>query len=262
MFTIVKPPAPDQLPPLSPEDAAKPYAKYYYMGSAQPAEDVMKDIVWGEPMDVQDALSPEDVNKMLDSGYMKRENGYCVLPNGIGYSAAYTKILAPSEANAWWIHWHERDDLRYKLWCPGSHEAVGPGWSREDIGLGVEMMVFVSVLPPQMLGFDMEKLANTSDFNSVVGFNVYAVPVGADSNVKPLPIVVMHYTRKIEGGIEMRSRFWTGMHFRNGKPIVLLNEGERIPDERAFALANHAAHEMATLARLLPELYPECRDIP
>lgn len=55
----------------------------------------------------------------MEPGYLPRESGYCVLPNGVGYAAALTKMPGVTpQANNWWGPWHEQEDLRYKLWCP------------------------------------------------------------------------------------------------------------------------------------------------
>ena len=78
MFVL---PPPLQLPPLSDAETRKPYSKYYYEGAKSPAPETMAQIVWGAPMDPADALLPDQVDALLEPGYLPRESGYCVLPN-------------------------------------------------------------------------------------------------------------------------------------------------------------------------------------
>ena len=255
MFVL---PPPLQLPPLSDTETRKPYSKYYYEGAMSPAPETMAQIVWGAPMDPADALLPDQVDALLEPGYLPRESGYCVLPNGVGYAAALTKMPGVTpQANNWWGPWHEQEDLRYKLWCPGSHIRVGPSWAQENVGMGLEDFYFVGRMNPALFGFDLRRVAQQDDIVLIRGSNGLIKPADGSPADRPLPVVVMHYVRKTPEGIEYRSRFWVGLHFLNGKPVVLLKAGERISEERAYGLANHCAHEMATLAYLLPRLYPE-----
>lgn len=251
-------PEPQNLPPLTVEEASKPYAKYYYEGAKKPAAETMEQIVWGRPMDPADALPPDQVDRLLEPGYLPRENGYCVLPNGVGYASVLTKMpeVTP-ESNAWWGSWHERKDLRYKLWCPGSHSRVGASWAQENVGMGLEDMYFVGRMNPELFGFDTARVEKQDNIVMIRGSNGLVKPAKGRPENRPLPMVVMHYIRKLPKGLEYRSRFWIGVHFLGGKPVVLLKNGERIPEERAYGLAYHCAHEMATLASLLPRLYSE-----
>ncbi len=72
--------------------------------------------------------------------------------------------------------------------------------------------------------------------------------------------VMCHFVREIEGGIELRTRFWTGYHIMGGNPVLLLKEGEVQPLEFAKGLLAHNMHEFANLADLLPRIYPEEKD--
>lgn len=223
MFVL---PPPLQLPPLSDAETRKPYSKYYYEGAKSPAPETMAQIVWGAPMDPADALLPDQVDALLEPGYLPRESGYCVLPNGVGYAAALTKMPGVTpQANNWWGPWHEQEDLRYKLWCPGSHIRVGPSWAQENVGMGLEDFYFVGRMNPALFGFDLRRVAQQDDIVLIRGSNGLIKPADGSPADRPLPVVVMHYVRKTPEGIEYRSRFWVGLHFLNGKPVVLLKAG-------------------------------------
>ena len=75
-----------------------------------------------------------------------------------------------------------------------------------------------------------------------------------------------HIIRNVEGGSEMRSRFWLGhVSVRDANQEVAspanvignswLNRWLQLDDALADSLSRHATEEMAFLAELLPQLY-------
>lgn len=243
------------LPRLSPADEARPYSEFYYRGACTPAAETLK--LLEQPMDPALALPADQVGRMLDPGYLERETGWCILPDGTGYSAVLTKMPnVTEEANNWWGPWHEQDDLRYKCWFPGSHQKVGPRWCQEDVGCGLEDVFFMQRLTPEVVGFDPARYAASPDLVIVRGQCGYSVPASCTPEDRPMAITVMHMIRRLpEGGVEYRTRFWSGVWFVNGRPVRMLPEGARVSEERAYGMAYHGACEMATLASILPELY-------
>lgn len=254
---IFKPPAAGDLPPLTAEELSRPYAAWYWKGAAEPDAETAALIVEGRPLAVSDVLRPEDINRLMEPGYLPGEMGYCVLPDGTGYAAVRTGMPGISpEMLGWWTQWHEQEDLRYKLWCPGSHEAVGPFWMRENVGMGMEDIFCVQYHTPESFGFDMSRFGQNGNMMLAFGANGMSCPVGAAA--RPLPVTVMHFVRPLPGGLELRSRFWLGLHIRDGRAARYLLE-HPVEEARACGFAWHCACEMATLRRMLPTLYSEYR---
>jgi hypothetical protein len=69
-----------------------------------------------------------------------------------------------------------------------------------------------------------------------------------------------HFVREIDGGIELRSRFWMGWTYANGRDIKALPDGMRFPEVAVMSLAMHNIKEFTNLAAILPELYAEEKD--
>lgn len=69
---------------LTSEEKQKPYAKYFYKPIASPNAELIE-ILKRVPMDVEKALSPKDINHLIEESYDEVETGDCVLPNGTGY---------------------------------------------------------------------------------------------------------------------------------------------------------------------------------
>ena len=227
------------------------------------------------PIDPKYALKIEDRNKLFEPGYLDKEVGYCQMPDGSTYVANLTKMPGVTvEMFDWWFAWHGLGPLRYTLWDPYDHyHAISTAQVqgrcaklslkeryydtthiiREDAGSGV-MNLFANFRDPKEMGFKAE-LIGTPACGSIVTANcgVYDWPGAAAQ-------VMCHFVREIEGGIELRTRFWTGYHIMGGNPVLLLKEGEVQPLEFAKGLLAHNMHEFANLADLLPRIYPEEKD--
>lgn len=260
MIRVLKP---SELPRLSPEDEKKPYAEFYYRGAVEPSAEIMEQLSLENAMDPKYAVYPDNVNVMLDGRYMERETGFCILPDGTGYASILTKMdgVTP-EVNDWWGPWHEQDDLRYKCWFPGAHQKVGDCWAQEDVGKGLENVFFVGSLNPHVVGFDEKRVAADPTIVCIRGRNGYSLPAdNATSEMRPVPQSVMHFIRTTDTGIEYRSRFWVGIHFRNGRAIRMIPKDQQIPLEWALNMVQHCAYEMATLASILPELHSRFKDL-
>jgi hypothetical protein len=234
-----------KLPELNELEKSKPYAHHYNDELPEPSEETMKGFNEALPLDKM--LAPENIQDLLNDGYLSGENGWGVFPNGVGYAAVKTIMFGGTlEMTEWWHTWFNKEDLRYKIWYPGSHMQAGPGWSLEAIGSTVIYYVGISPLTPVNLGIE-ERFTKTKGiaFN---GKNGLQLPIDYSEGQRPL---------EIEGGIEYRSRFYLGINFVNGKPVSLLDEETVISPEKAATMFDHGAREMINLARILPELFAE-----
>lgn len=268
-----------ELKELTPEEKAKSYSKYYYLEPAKPEPVMYALIQAGKPMDSDKALPIENLNDLLNPGYMEVETGYCVLPNGAGYVAVNTKMPGVSvDMINWWYAWHGLEDLRYKIWWPQGHFGIAiseedrrtvldpntpmtlkfQGITHhviEDVGGGAENIA-ISFLTPENFGFDIKRF-KSPNAGTLVAANGLSVRTDAPPDAPKIPAAMCHFIREIEGGIEYRSRFWLGYQIVDKKPKLLLPPGVRVPEIAPFGLAYHNIHEYANLRALLPKLYAE-----
>lgn len=268
---------------LTPEESAKPYAKYYYLEPASPDPEMLDLIRPGKPIDPAQALPIENINNLLNPGYLEVETGYCILPNGAGYAAVHTKMPGvTAEMINWWMAWHSLEDLRYKIWWPQGHfnvsiseedrrKVLDPGRAptekfqgithhvMEDVGNGTES-IFISFLTPKEMGFDMSRF-HSSHVATLVAANGLSSPAGAQPDAPKVPAVMCHFIREMPGGIEYRTRFWLGYHMFDGKPKLLLPPGFRVPEAAPFGLAMHNVQEYSNLRAILPQIYTEQKGI-
>ena len=110
---------------LTPEEEAKPYAKYYHRPVTPPDADLIAQIKPDAPIDPALALPPERISDLLDPGYHEVETGWCIMPNGTGYLAVHNRMPGVTvEMLDWWFWWHSMASMRYGLWYPPGHYGI------------------------------------------------------------------------------------------------------------------------------------------
>ena len=185
----------------------------------------------------------EDVNQLLEPGYLPFETSYTRLSNGQLYIAVLTRMPRCAGKMVDWWFGYAGDTKKYKLWHPTDHlvgdwdEHWRPGY-----------YVGASHLVHEYIGKDICKLRitfsepsnffDTSRFKSAGVTAAVCGRVGLLEEEKQLGYLI-HFVRDTKFGCEMRSRFW------------LFDA----PDEFGRDLMTHCIQEMGNLADLLPELY-------
>ena len=255
----------------------KPYARYWRPEMHPLQTQVAQAILHGREAG-ELGLSMDDVDQLLEPGDLPLENGFTTLRDGTTLVAV--KTLMPGVTGAmfeWWMGWHYMEDQRYKLWHPRSHISNGTKEMRGDdpdltdrekymtthyvteyIGDRIEDIT-ISFLDPEELFTDTTRLSEG---------NITAL-VCARVALQRAPVTIghlVHQIRAIEGGSEMRSRFWLGRP-RMGKlgPSHPLNRilSSNLITKRLMSetlgrdMVVHCGMEMNHLAGFLPALYAD-----
>lgn len=252
---------------LTPEEKAMPEAKYYSTDFVDVPDEVMAGIEMGALPEEQ-IMPFEEINRMLEPGYLDVENGYALLDDGTGFVAVRTDLPGvDKEMVRWWFWWNYLEDVRYKIWCPGSHYSMevedperladeslsdeerfynNPHYPVEDIGEGPTKLS-IRFVPPESFGLDVSRFDESGTVSaacSVVGFRL-----GQTSFEHTY---ACHFFREKDDGLEVRSRFWLGkkIKFPNIKKLI-------ITDDLAMGMLLHCSQEFNHLAGFLPEIYDE-----
>ena len=261
---------------LTEDELQHPLAKYWF-DRAEPASEVLMALNAGS-LRADEVLSWDNRHKLAEEGYLPGENGWARFEDGSAYVAVKTFFPgATAEMIDWWFEWAQREeDIRYKIWYPGAHYAMSQtptpnapdyekpkaywGKSRfpvEDVGVGVARLRLDFVAPSEF-GFD----------ELPEGSTMLAVRVGLPNGLLKTTDMI-HFVRPVEGGVEMRSRFWIAREFEAmagglGVAAALADNAvvKRVvvPENLPQELALHCANEYSQLASFLPEVYDEYKD--
>jgi hypothetical protein len=265
-------------PDLTPEEQARPFAKYYYEDIPLPEPDHLATM--DQSCDPAKCFGPERMNDLLDPGYLDTEIGWCSMPNGSGFIA--NKIHYPevtAEMLDWWFCWHTMESLRYRIWYPPQHAAImlsaenrkrlldqstpfaERNWGvthhvTEDCNCGMENIA-ISFMSPADFGFDMSRWKEPNVSTFAGGFG-WACPVDKTDESITAPAIMCHIFRPHpEGGLEHRTRFWLGYRFSNGQPELSLPPGISVPDANIKGLAVHNVCEFTRFKYFLPRIFAE-----
>lgn len=255
---------------LTTKELSRPYSKYYFMNPTLPNPEIAAFVDRG-PMNSEYALPITEVNQLLEPGYDKVEVGYCQMPDKTSYVAMLTKMPGVTrEMIEWWFYWHGLESLRYAIWSPEDHYYVHVSpdtvmrrldeslsyrernWNTTDIvtenvGMGTVKLA-ISFMSPEKFGFDMEKFEKA---------NVSAICANV-SMIEPTPGKMecfCHFVRETGDGVEIRHRFWKGMHVYDGVPQKVRDDN---PIKAAYELcAHHCPTEYTNLSGFLPLIFAE-----
>lgn len=254
---------------LTEEEKAMPEAAYYSTDFV-PVPDEVMDAVASGPASTDKALALENIDQLTKTGYLEMENGYSLLEDGTAYVAVRTDLPGVNrDMIHWWFWWHALKDIRYKIWCPGAHYAIGvqdmdrytdksltkeerylnnPHYPVEDVGSGA-MNLSIRFISPDKFGFDttsFKKNGIEAVVCGVVGFRV------GKSTIEHT--YMCHIFRKKGDGLELRSRFWIGkkLNFPEIKKLI-------ITEDLAMDMLMHCSQEYNHLAGFLPDIFHEFR---
>jgi hypothetical protein len=251
------------------ERVESPYAPFFRPDMVPLAEHVREALLTGG---IAEALLPpvECARDLQRPGYWPVETGYAHSSDGAARVFVLTTMPAVTPAMwDWWFAWHGSEAQRYKLWHPRAHVhaawADGLGETGAYVGRTSNVVEYVGsarlrlairFVPPSTLGLDEGELAAKGE-----------VAICARGSIAGTPMEtgwLIHHVRPVEGGSEMRSRFWIagsnvrprGMNGALGKAI-----GRAAAFAASFAplaaadLLVHCAQEMRHLATILPALH-------
>lgn len=264
--------------PVNNNDKLKTYYKYYlediYSGPAEAYARIGKG-----PGNNADALLIKNRNDLFKPGYLPGESGYWLLNDGTALIANLTRFPGVTgEIFDWWFAWHPLDRLRYAIWDADDHydvQLADPAKARdtslslrerhwgsvhyiwEDIGLGGVDLLRINFEEPSKLGYDVS-LIDTEACNTLICANVI---VYGNDKMPDVPVVMTHFLRPVAGGSELRSRFWFGWQIVEGKPVKAIPDGTKIPEVGPKSLLQHNVKEFSNLARILPSVYAEERNV-
>lgn len=250
------------------------------------------EVLNGDPCNPQLAMPIENRSDLLLPGDQSVEIGYCAMKDGTGFVA--NKTFFPNstpEMFDWWFNFHALEGIRLAMWLPNAHidsfvkdpylhcdesgiSLATRNWNKEHypseglMNLQESGVCCIRFYAPQEFGLDMHKLlvspVKAHACGSVLFFGDSLVMFGEqmakelrekDPDIKVPFNTIFHAIRPVEGGCEMRSRFWIGKGMQNGIPYNVPMPENADMEAVSWVMLRHTLQEMSNLASLLPEVY-------
>jgi len=244
------------IPDLTEEEKTSPYARFYYEPILPPESQVLAAIQPDNQIHPSLALAPRDLYKLFIPGSLEIDNGYCVIPDGTGFSIIHTRAQDTTlEMEKWWGNWFSSSDynyLNYKIWMPSLHFSHAmPIY--EDLGWGPVKIHASHGTTPDDLNLPAPPKELNSDFHRMVCGCFTIVP--DDPNNKTYYATLVHYVTLGDNGMDTITCVWSGIHIIKGKPERKISQNETVDPEYVRLFACHNAWEFARKTQLLPKLY-------
>jgi phloretin hydrolase len=280
---------------LTAEELKKPYVKYHQKPLAEIPQELL-DIINAGSCSPDLALPIEKRSDMLLPGCQAVENGFCRMADGSGFVATKVIFPdATPEMFDWWFNFQAVEDLRCSMWQPTTHIAsscrdYAPYYHTATSGISLKtrnynrdhipveglvdlddgMPLIIRFFAPEEFGLNMlqtlvspvKSLSCASCLTFGDGARMlwgdYAVRLLADDPNATIPFnVLLHTIRVVEGGCELRSRYWIGKGLKDGKAFHVDLPAIIDVEQLAWAMMRHSMTEFHNLALFLPQLYKE-----
>lgn len=258
-----------------------PLVKYYNNYPMHDLPQDVKDVIFGHPMNWEDAIPAERfLDWLLPKGeYNDHENGYCMFPDGSGYIATYMPIPEDVDVKKlfWYLNWlnvHPKSqpagtgNLRYKIWNPADHwDHYFVNWedksegvhTTESLDLGEGDRQYDTIRHSFNLreyGLTQERI----DALKASGLNVNETSDWESFDEAGCHLTLGQIRPRPEGGWERRSVEWIGWRPKNGK---IVREPRTKCDEAYLRkVAYHTLIEWYHLMTFINDLYEEYHALP
>ncbi len=225
----------------------------------------------GKEVDQSVAFRPDECGRLFHPGYLDCENGYCLHPDGYGFSAV--RIDWPEvtpEMLPFMLGWYGANDVHYKTWLPDMHKSIFMHdpmkhrfFAEEDLGFGTIGVVLGEgrMLTPEILGIE-DPVKADPDFVFAFGGTNKTVHGNAGPDGETIGYgTEYNYFRRKGNGIELRIRTFLNAGYIDGKYVLFDPGDNELPMlERTRLMACHNAWEYTRMGTLLPAVYSYAKE--
>ncbi len=266
---------------LNKVEAQMPLAKYYNDYSMHDLPEEIKKVIFGQPMNWEDAVPAERfLDWLLPKGeYNDHENGYCMFPDGSGYISTYMPIPEDVDVKKifWYLNWqntHPKSqpagtgNLRYKIWNPADHwDHYFINWEDKSEGIHTTESLDLGEGDRQYdtirHGFNLREYGLTQeriDALKASGLNVNETSDWESFDEAGSHLTLGQIRPRAEGGWERRSVEWIGWRPKNGE--IVRDARTKCDEAYLRKVAYHTLIEWYHLMTFINDLYEEYHNLP
>lgn len=246
---------------LTQEERAARSSDHYYEPMAELSEEHRKAIASG-PMAPEACYLPEQAGEhLLNPAGDTVENGYGVLPNGVGYAAILIRQTGITDAMIRKYRdeftWDGPRTLFYKTWYPGAHLVHYENGVVENFGWGMmNLEMEMEHFTLAHLGLKKEEIPQRDPHCiSLLGFYGRGWEVACPEN-GPVYTCMVQHTRETPQGRELRVRYWSGLTFAPGGQVELHPDPDQLRTRMHMRMMmEHCMREYTNELRLMKQFW-------
>jgi len=240
---------------LSETEKQSDFARYYLRQLKMPTHENLKASEYDNPLPKECMFMPEDFVRRMDSDEINHmKSGYGVMDNGIGFSMSHILWSGVTDEKLQYFidNFIPEEDLFYKCWYPGLHMRHYTDACVEDVGLGMELIHFLSRLGPSEYAGSSDYEYKDPNLCAVYGGGGVSWPLHDLFN-PPRYCMQGNWLRNLPDGSgkEIFIIFWHGISWENGRFTRMIPEEEAISADRVRAHMNHSIWEYTQAAELI-----------
>ncbi|WP_313073550.1 DAPG hydrolase family protein [Lacrimispora sp.] len=245
---------------LTKEESQSVYAKYYKEPLADIQPEHVRAIEHGT-LNPDECYMPELAGGVLLDGDSKyRDNGYGVLPNGVGFAAIKIAQDVTNEMIRDYQENFANDkncNLFYKTWYPGAHLIHFEDGAVEDFGWGMMRMEM------NWNNFRFEHLGiHEEDISKRDPHCIFLMGLGGkaeeinEAQTRERVMCMVQHTRETATGRELKVHYWNGMTFQEDGTLICKPEPDRDKTMREMKLMMiHCMTEYCNQVKLIKEFW-------
>ncbi|MFJ5956626.1 DAPG hydrolase family protein [Paenarthrobacter sp. NPDC092416] len=254
----------NELPELTEEQKESPFSGIYKRDIGDVTPEIELAFQPGEMIDPSKAVMPEDLWEYLLPGGPEPEMGYCLLPNGGGYTCLVADVPGVSKEM---FDFRTRlvlaDHVGFMIEFPGKHLGHWESLCTEDFGVGY---MHATILDRSYSAFELGYPTHPSLANpEIVEFiakEADEIPLEGPIDATRGKNTLVFVSRETDTGLRCWAFVYSGLHVVEGKSSLVLAPGEEITLEKCRLRGLHLAYEYVGRKELLDEYYEEYRDRP
>lgn len=246
---------------LTEEERAARSSDHYYEPMGEISEEY-RNAIHGGPMDPAECYMPEQAGEhLLNPAGDQVENGYGVLPNGVGYAAILVRQTGIHEDMIRKYRdeftWDGPRTLFYKTWYPGAHLVHYENGVVENFGWGMmNLEMEMENFTLAHLGLSKEEISQRDpNCISLLGFYGRGWEVACPEKGAIHTCMVQH-TRETPEGRELRVRYWSGITFAPNGGLEMNVDPDRLRTRmRMRMMMEHCMREYTNELRLMKQFW-------
>ncbi|GAA1061104.1 DAPG hydrolase family protein [Agromyces bracchium] len=254
----------DELRELTEEEKLSPFSGFYKRDIGDLAPEIVASFQPGVTIDPSKAVMPENLWEYLLPGGPQPEMGYCLLPNGAGYTCLVADVPGVTkEMFDFRLRLVLADHMGFMIEFPGKQLGHWEGLCVEDFGVGyMHGTILTRNYSAYELGYPTHPTLANPEIVEFIAKEADEISLEGPIDPTRGKCMLVFVTRETPTGLRCWAITYSGLHLVDGVSTLVLAPGEEVTLEMCRLRGLHHAYEYVGRKELLDEFYEEYKEKP